>query len=120
MQCRVLKTGANHCTNRQIQDIRTTAASTDLWVLAELRMPESIKAALASYSKIPGLTREDRAHLQRWSEDDRADEEWQIIDCTYRAVHEHGALPRRVFFSEILAIRRVAEGIASREKYRDR
>ena len=83
-------------------------------------MPESIKAALAAYSKTPGLTREDRAHLQRWSEDERADEEWQIIDCTYRAVHEHGALPRRVFFSEILAIRRVAEGIAARGKYRDR
>ena len=84
-------------------------------------MPESIKAALAAYSKTPGLTREDRAHLQRWSEDDRADEEWQIIDCAYRAAHEHGLpLPRSVFISEILAIRRVAEGIASRGKYRDR
>jgi hypothetical protein len=53
-------------------------------------MPESIKAALAAYSKTAGLMREDRAHLQRWSEDDRADEEWQIIDRAYRALHDHG------------------------------
>ena len=76
------------------------------------------KAALVSYAEAPDLTPEDRAHLQRWSDDDRADEGWQIID---RWAHEHGLLlPPNVFINEILAIRRVAEAIACRGKYRDR
>jgi hypothetical protein len=80
-------------------------------------MPESFKAALVSYTEIPGLTSEDRAHLQRWSDDDRVDEEWQTID---RFVQEHGLLlPPNVFIKEILAIRRVAKAIACRGKYRD-
>ena len=81
-------------------------------------MTESFKAALISYAKTPGLTPEDRAHLQRWSDDDRADEVWQTID---RAAHKHGLLlPRNVFITEILAVRRVAEAIAGRGKYRAR
>ena len=60
-------------------------------------MPESFKAALVSYTEMPGLTSEDRAHLQRWSDDDRADEEWQTID---RAAQEHGLLlPPNVFIT---------------------
>lgn len=77
-------------------------------------MTESFKAALISYAETPGLTPKDRAHLQRWSDDDRADEVWQTIDCA-----AHKLLPRNVFITEILAVRRVAEGIAGREKYRD-
>jgi hypothetical protein len=66
----------------------------------------------------PGLTSEDRAHLQRWSDDDRADEAWQSID---RAAVEHELLvPPNVFIREILAARHVAEAIACRGKYRDR
>ena len=62
-------------------------------------------------------TSEDRAHLQRWSDDDRADEEWQTID---RFAQEHRLLlPPNVFITEILATRRVAKAIACRGKYRD-
>jgi hypothetical protein len=81
-------------------------------------MTESFKAALISYAETPDLTLEDRAYLQRWSDDDRADEVWQTID---RAAHKHGLLlPRNVFITEILAVRRVAEAIAGRGKYRAR
>jgi hypothetical protein len=85
--------------------------------LAELHVSETFKAALVSYMKGPGLTPGDRSHLQRWSDDDRGDEEWQTIN---RAVYEHGLLlPANVFIREILAIRRVAEVIACRGQYRD-
>jgi hypothetical protein len=86
--------------------------------LVEVRVSETFNAALISYTDAPGLTPEDCAHLQRWSDDDRADEEWQTID---RAAHEHGLLlPPNVFIQEILAIRRIAEAIPCRGKYRDR
>jgi hypothetical protein len=86
--------------------------------MAEVRVPESFKVALISYKQTPGLTAEDRAHLQRWSDDDRADEDWEIID---RVAHERGLLlPQNVFIQEILAIRRVAATISCRGKYRDR
>ena len=64
-------------------------------------MTESFKAALVSYTEAAlGLEPKDRAHLQRWSDDDRADEEWQTID---RAAHKHGLLiPPNVFIREIL------------------
>jgi hypothetical protein len=53
-------------------------------------MVKSFKAALLLYTEAaPVLEPKDRAHLQRWSDDDRADEEWQTID---RAAHEHGLL----------------------------
>jgi hypothetical protein len=87
--------------------------------IAEVGVPKPFKAALIEYTgSTHGLTSEERAHLKRWSDDDRSDYEWQIID---RAVHEHGLLlPPKTFIREILAIRRVAEAIANRSKYRDR
>lgn len=81
-------------------------------------MSEPFKAALVSYMQGPSLTSEDRAHLQRWFDDDRANEEWQTIDRTARE-HRLPLIPN-VFIREILAIRRVAEAIACRGKYRDR
>ena len=81
-------------------------------------MPESFKTTLISYIETPGLTPLDRAHLREWSDDDRADEVWQAID---RAVQKHGLLlPPVDFVREMLAIRRAAEAIASRQKYRSR
>jgi hypothetical protein len=77
---------------------------------------ESFRTILASYEATHDLTPQDCAHLQRWSDDDRADEEWQTID---RAAHEHGlALPPNVFIREILAIKHVAEAISCRGRYR--
>src|SRR5271169_648800 len=86
--------------------------------MVEPRVPESFKVALLSYIESPGLTPADRSHIRRWSDDDRADEEWLTVD---RAVQEHGLLlPPNVYINEMLATRRVAEAIASRGKYRDR
>lgn len=83
-----------------------------------VRVPLPFKAILLSFMKSPGLTPSDRAHLQIWSHDDRADEERQTID---RATLKRGlVLPPNTFIREILATRRVAEAIASRGKYRVR
>ena len=83
-----------------------------------VRVIEIFKAALITSAESLGLTVADRVHLRRWSDDDRADEEWQTID---RAVQKRGLLlPPNVFINEMLATRRVAQAIASRGKYRDR
>jgi len=80
-------------------------------------MAKSFIDALLCYVTTNGLSARDRAHLHRWSNDYRADEIWKAID---QAVLEHGLLlPPKVFIREILAIRGVAEAIASRSKYRD-
>src|SRR5271155_4826539 len=84
----------------------------------EVRVPLTFKGILVSYMKIPDLTPSDRAHLQKWARDDRADEEGQTVD---RATLKRGVvLPPNTFIREILATRRVAEAIASRGKYRRR
>jgi hypothetical protein len=80
-------------------------------------MPESFKAALISYSD-PGLTTDQKAHLQRWADDDRADEVWQSIE---RAAQKNKKLlPEGFFIGEILAAKRVAISIGHRWKYRER
>ena len=67
--------------------------------MTERRVSESLKAALVSYRETPGLTPVDSAHLQRWSDDDRADEVWLTIE---RAAQEHElAVPPHVFIREI-------------------
>jgi hypothetical protein len=74
------------------------------------------KAALIAYLQRPDLTTDHRAQLQRWAEDDRATEDWQII---IRALHDRELLlPANAFIREILAIKTVSEAIASRAKYR--
>jgi hypothetical protein len=86
--------------------------------MAEARVRDSFKAILVSYMNTAGLTSRDVAHLRRWSEDDRADEEWRTIN---RARSERGSLlPPNFFIAEILAMRRVAEAVGLRAKYRDR
>jgi hypothetical protein len=87
-------------------------------------MPESIKAALVSYAKTPhpatgtppDLSPADCAHLERWEDDDRADEDWQTID---RASRQAGKLPPvRVFIQEILGARSFAESFHHRQERR--
>jgi hypothetical protein len=58
-----------------------------------------------------------RAHLQRWRDDDRAEEVWREIN---RAAQDNGkVLPAVVFIREILGARRVAIAIANRGELRD-
>ena len=55
---------------------------------------------------------DDRAHLQRWADDDRAEEVWHKIE---RAAHNNKLwLPAKHFVTEILAARRVAMAIGHR------
>ena len=61
---------------------------------------------------------DDRAHLQRWAADDRAEEVWHKIQ---RAAHNNKLrLPAKYFITEILADRRVAMAIGHRGKWRER
>ena len=61
---------------------------------------------------------DDRAHLQRWAADDRAEEVWHKIE---RAAHNNKLpLPAKRFITEILAARRVAMAIGHRGKWRER
>jgi hypothetical protein len=41
------------------------------WDFDEFFMPKSFKAALALYKETPDLSSDDRAHLQRWADDNR-------------------------------------------------
>ena len=44
------------------------------WDFDEFFMPKSFKAALALYKETPDLSPDDRAHLQRWADDNRAED----------------------------------------------
>jgi hypothetical protein len=61
---------------------------------------------------------DDRAHLQRWADDDRAEEVWHKIE---RAAQNNKLwLPAKYFITEILAARRNAMAIGHRGKWRER
>jgi hypothetical protein len=59
---------------------------------------------------------DDRAHLQRWADDDRAEEVWRKIERA--AWNNKLRLPARHFITEILAAGRVAMAIGHRGKWR--
>lgn len=89
-------------------------------------MTESFKAILAAYPSTPHpaggllrrLSRADVAHLNRWADDERADEVWNTIDS---AAKERGILlPARFFIQEVLGARDIATSINHRRKYRER
>jgi hypothetical protein len=61
---------------------------------------------------------DDRAHLQRWADDDRAEEVWHKIERA--AQNNKLQLPAKYFITEILAARRVAMAIGHRGKWRER
>jgi len=80
-------------------------------------MPESFRAALISFAD-RGLTPDQRAHLQRWAADNRAEEVWQSIK---RAAQKNKKLLVEGFFiREILAAKCVAISFGHRWKYRER
>ena len=89
-------------------------------------MTKSFKAILAAYpstphpadGSLPRLRPADVAHLNRWADDERADEVWNRIDS---AAKEHGMLvPARFFIQEVLGARDIATSINHRRKYRER
>jgi hypothetical protein len=45
---------------------------------------ESFKAVMREYKKSPAWGSDDRAHLQRWINDDRAEQVWDKIQCAAR------------------------------------
>jgi len=77
------------------------------------------KAALIAYAQRPRLTTAEGAHLQRWAEDDRAEEVWQAIE---RAAQENNKLllSAACFICQILAIKRVARAMDHLRKDRVR
>jgi hypothetical protein len=79
---------------------------------------KSFRAALKNYeSSEAGDDPDRRAHLQRWRDDDHAEEVWREINS---AAQKNGkVLPAVVFIREILGARRVAIAIANRGKLRD-
>jgi hypothetical protein len=86
--------------------------------LAELDMTDSFAAALTSYAESPSLSLAHRAHVKRWSDDDRAEEVWNVID---RAAQECGrVLPVRFFIQETLGARDVAQSLHHQRKNRER
>jgi hypothetical protein len=77
----------------------------------------SFKAVLRECEK-SGLSSDDRAHLQRWAADNRAEWVWHKIE---RAVPNNKLrLPAKYFITEILAAKRVAMAIGHRGKLRER
>jgi hypothetical protein len=72
---------------------------------------------LREYEKKYSPNSEDRAHLHRWADDDRAEELWEKIEGA--AQSNKLTLPAEHFIAEILAARRVAMVIGHRGKWRE-
>ena len=77
---------------------------------------ESFKAVLREYKKSSASSLNDRAHLQRWIDDDRAEQVWDRIRSAVRS--NNLWLPPKTFIRDILAARPVAIAIAHRRKLR--
>lgn len=89
-------------------------------------MTESFKDVLAAYPSTPHpadkssprLSRADVAHLERWADDERADEVWNTIKA---AAQKRGILlPASFFIQEVLGTRDIATSMNHRRKYRER
>src|SRR5712671_5393279 len=78
---------------------------------------ESFKTALREYKKSFALGSDDRAHLQRWMDDDRTEQVWDTIQRDVRSNNRR--LPPKTFISDILAARRAAIGTGHRGKLRE-
>jgi hypothetical protein len=79
---------------------------------------ESFNAALREYKKSPSWNSDDRAHLQRWINDARAEQVWDKIQCAARS--NNLWLPPKILITDILAARRVAIATGHRGELRER
>jgi hypothetical protein len=78
--------------------------------------PRSFKAVLRKYEQ-SSPSSDDRAHLQRWADHDRAEEVWHKIE---RAAQKNNVpLPPEYFITEILVTRRVAIALGHRRELRE-
>src|SRR5262245_64809051 len=78
---------------------------------------ESLNAVLREYKQSSASGSDDRAHLQRWIKDDRAEQVWDKIQ---RAVRSNNLwLPPKRFIKEILGARHVAIAIGHRGRLRE-
>src|SRR6266550_582915 len=90
-----------------------------------LRMPkvltvaarESFNTALREYKKSPAWSSDDHDHLQRWIDDDRAEQVWDKIQCAVRSNNRR--LPPKTFINDMLAARRVAIATGHRGHLRE-
>ena len=60
-----------YLTGRYVPGFALKAGAPREWDFDEFFMPKSFKAALALYKETPDLSSDDRAHLQRWADDNR-------------------------------------------------
>jgi len=79
---------------------------------------ESFNTALREYKKSSAWSSDDRAHLQRWMDDPRAEQVWDNIECAARS--NNLWFPARIFITDTLAARRVAIATGHRGKLRER
>jgi hypothetical protein len=79
---------------------------------------ESFNVALREYKKSSASDSDDRAHLQRWINDARAEHVWDKIQCAIRS--NNLRLPPKRFIIDVLAARRAAMAIGHRGKLRKR
>jgi hypothetical protein len=79
---------------------------------------ESFNAVLKEYKKSSASGSDDRAHLERWINDNRAEQVWDKIQCAAR--RNNAWLPPKWFITDILAARRVSMAISHRGKLRER
>jgi hypothetical protein len=79
---------------------------------------ESFNAVLREHKKCLDLGSDVRAHLQRWINDDRAEQIWEKIQSAARS--NDLWLPPGTLITEILGARRVAIAIRHRGKLRQR
>jgi hypothetical protein len=73
---------------------------------------------LREYKKSSASGSDDRAHLQRWIDDDRTEQVWDKIQCAARS--NNLWLPPKILITDILAARRVAIATGHRGKLRER
>ena len=89
-------------------------------------MTRSFKAVLAAYpsfphpvdGSLPRLSQADVAHLNRWVNDERVDEIWNVIESA--ALKRGRVIPDRFFIQEVLGARDIATSINHRRKNRKR
>jgi hypothetical protein len=86
--------------------------------VATVAARESFNAVLGEYKKSSASGSDDRAHLQRWTNDDRAEQVWDKIQCAVRG--NKLWLPPKIFITDILAARRVAIATGHRGELRER
>jgi hypothetical protein len=113
MDALLLRVGISKC----LGDDSTTNHFAKMPKVLTVAARGSFKTVLREYKKSSASGSDDRAHLQRWIDDDRAEQVWDEIQCAVR--NNNLWLPPKTFIRDILAARPVAIAIAHRRKLRE-